>query len=170
MGHSITLCIGFAKGGMLSKHLKQNNILSTTILTENNEKYLWSIYEKHPRQCFRNSYLQLFFPLLLWESQAEKQRFASRFFMVLVTYNGDMALKMGNCQKRRIVSLMNNKKKMCISRAEWILTHISYEKDNPNKTEWARHPLNPLMVRLCGYNFKSLLLVDVGQTGKGEGK
>lgn len=31
--------------------------------------------------------------------------------MVLVTYNGDTVLKMGNCQKRQMVSLMNTQKK-----------------------------------------------------------
>ena len=65
----------------------------------------------------------------------------SQFFMVLVTFNGDVALKMGKCKKRQMVTLMNTKKKtMCIPTDEWILTHISYEKDYPNKTEWASHP------------------------------
>lgn len=34
----------------------------------------------------------------------------------------------------------HKKKTMCIPTDEWILTHISYEKDYPNKTEWASHP------------------------------
>lgn len=69
--------------------------------------------------------------------------------MVMVTDNGDMALQMGKCQKRQMVSLMNTKTTR-ISTAEWMLTPISSEEDNPNETEWVPPPLNPLMVCLRG--------------------
>ena len=58
---------------------------------------------------------------------------------------------------------------MCISIAGWINSHAYFSWKR--QSQWSRvsHPLNPRMGHLGGYNFKSLLLVDVGETGKGEG-